>query len=179
MADERGGRPVARRQPQRGRRRPTRRVQGSLQRSLAALTIGTVKAREERDAMLEPISGSNMIQYRQIPVAGKVSEKPVHAEVNVDWPYPIVAAPAQTDSDQERPHFALGVELLSTEPVMIFATVIGWIDADDGWTEGARLRITAWIPRARKKHDFSAILHLTFSGYGIPTEDDPSESEPE
>lgn len=149
-----------------------RRVQGSLQRSLAALTIGTVKAREERSAMLDPISGGNMIQYRQVPVAGRVMKRPVSAEVNVDFDYPFAIATARTDSDQERPTYNVSVELLSTGPVIILPQLVRWIDADDGWTEGAVVRVTAWIPEANKKHDFSAILHLSFSGYGVPTEDE-------
>lgn len=122
--------------------------------------------------MLDPISGGNMIQYRQVPVAGSVGRDPIEAEVRVDWSYPFVAANAQTDSDMERPHFSYGVELLSAGPVMIVPQLTAWIDSDDGWTEAATFRVTAWVPGAKKKHDFSAILHLTFSGYAVPGEDD-------
>lgn len=162
----------------RASQRRKRRVAGSLERSLAALTIGTVKAREERGAMLAPVSGGNMLQFRQVPVAGKVGKTPVAAEVAVEWDYPIVQANAQTDSDSERPHFTTGIELLSSGPVMIVPQLIAWLDSDDGWTVGATLRVTAWVPSAKKKHDFNAILHLTFAGYAVPGEDDTT-SEPE
>lgn len=156
----------------RASQRRARRVAGSLERSLAALTIGTVKAREERAAMLDPISGGNMLQFRQVPIAGHVGKDASVAEVTVDWAYPFVAANAQTDSDSERPHFSYGIELLSTGPVMIVPQLVGWHDADDGTTDAATIRVTAWVPGAKKKHDFNAILHLTFSGYAVPGEDD-------
>jgi hypothetical protein len=153
-----------------------RRVMGSLERSMAALTIGTVKAREARSAMLDPISASNMIQYRQVPISGHVGKTPIVSEIVVDWPYPFTVAPAQTDADAERPHFAVGVELLSTQTVMIVVQLLHWNDSADGWTESATLRVTAWVPEAKKKHDFNAILHLTFSGYGVPDEGDTDDT---
>jgi hypothetical protein len=59
---------------------------------------------------------------------------------------------------------------------MIVVQLLRWNDSDDGWTEGATLRVTAWVPEAKKKHDFNAILHLTFSGYGVPDEGDTDDT---
>jgi hypothetical protein len=154
-----------------------RRVQGSLRRSLATLTIGHQRAREQRSQMLQPFAGSNMIQCRQVPIAGKVKDRIITREFNVDWDHPIVSNTARTDADNERPHFTYGIELLSSTPVMIHVQLVGWIDSDEGWTEGAKIRVMAWVPNAKKKHQFDAVLHLAFAGYGVPLEDDPSEDE--
>jgi hypothetical protein len=154
-----------------------RRVQGSLRRSLATLTIGHQRVREERTQMLQPFAGSNMIQCRQVPIAGKVKDRMIAREFNVDWDHPIVSNAARADADNERPHFTHGVELLSPTHVMILVQLVGWIDSDEGWTEGATIRVTAWVPNAKKKHPFEAVLHLAFAGYGVPLEDDPSEDE--
>jgi hypothetical protein len=43
--------------------------------------------------MLDPISASNMIQYRQVPISGHVGKTPVVSEITVEWPYPFTVAP--------------------------------------------------------------------------------------
>lgn len=120
-----------------------------------------------------------MIQAVQVPLQGRVAEKPQRVEVPVTWPYPFVYAPAQTDSNLELPHFAPGVELLSPSPVIIIAQLHAWTRNEEEWTNGATIGVTAWIPGAKKKHTFSAMLHLTFTGYGAPTEDEDDEADVE
>lgn len=152
---------------------------GALARSLNALTVGVVKAREAREEQLAPLRLGNIIQALQVPLSGKVAEKPQRIEIPVSWPYPFVYAPAQTDSNLELPHFAPGIELLSPSPVIIIAQLHGWTRNDEEWTTGATVGVTAWIPGAKKKQEFTALLHLTFTGYGAPSEDEDDEGDVE
>lgn len=144
----------------------------ALQRSLASLTIGVVRGMEERDDQLAPLRMGNIMQALQVDLKGRVSEKPITGELDIHWPAPFVPDSSRSGGGLETPHWAPGVELLSTSPVIIIAQLTGWHRDTEGSFEGAKIGITAWIPGSKKKQEFSAMLHCTFVGYGAPIEDD-------
>lgn len=149
-------------------------LHGALERSLSALLIDAPEAQAEREAQLEPLRGSDMSQVLQVSAAGLAARQPIWTEQELIFPYPFVQNidPTAADSGLENPHFATGVELLTGDNVMIDAQVRGWVYSPEGWVTGARVRISAWAPNARKKVRYSAVVHLTFSGYATPTDDE-------
>jgi hypothetical protein len=150
---------------------------GSLQRSLSALTIGVVKGQEARRDALAPMKLGEMVQHQKLEISGRIGSSPVTTIQTVEWPYPFVYAPAQTDSDFEKPHFNYGIEFdhVPSSVPHIMVAVIDWLDDDDGFSTGAKLAVTAFIPGAAKKRQLNAIAHLTFWGFGAPSEDEGSE----
>lgn len=162
------------------------RPHGALQRSLSAMTIGVVKAQQSRDVALAPTQLSELVQHNQLRISGKVGEKPLTRVATVTWPYPFVYAPAQRDSNFTNPHFNYGVEYgeaiptsatpIPTDHPLIHVAVVNWLSDDNAFSTGADVAITAWIPSAKKKRQFSALAHLTFWGYGAPAEDDGADT---
>jgi hypothetical protein len=158
------------------------RPQGALNRSLAALTIGVVKGMQAREQTLSRTTLSDMAQHAQIDIEGLVGQHPYSYMVPVSFPVPYVYAPVQHDSDLENPHFNFGIELgqapssalsaaAPTDHPIILCQLAGWITNGDGFTTGANIVVTSWIPGASKKRKFSATAHLSFWGYGAPTDD--------
>lgn len=148
----------------------------ALHRSLAQLTVGVVRAQQDAQDAMASSQMDEMLQQLQMPIAGYVKDKPISVRTDVYWPHPFVFAPAQRDSDFERPTFSMGVELLADIPVILTGAIVGWHDSVEGYTIGAAIRVTAYIPDARKKQRFNAIFHLTFQGYGAPTDDNTSDT---
>lgn len=148
---------------------------GSLDRSLQALAIGNAEATADREARDRVLQGMDMTQQVQIPVSGLAWREPVWTKISVAWPYPFLNRidRKRTDSDLQNPHFAYGCELQSDANVIVMAQVRDWTeDADTGWVVGAEVRICAWCPQARKKHAWSGVVHMSFTGYGAPSEDE-------
>lgn len=148
------------------------RPSGALARSLAHLTVGQAQAREAREAQLAYTKLGEMEQQLQVEIAGEVNSTISTTQQNVLWPYPFVYAPGQRDSSLQNPQFTFGIEIVSGFGVIILPTVTGWTRSPEGFFIGASVGIQAWLPNARKKHRFSAVLHATFTGYGAPQMDE-------
>jgi hypothetical protein len=116
----------------------------------------------------------DMQQVVMLMVQGRSWHKPVWSERNVYWEHPFLnnLDPSAGDSGLINPAFAAGVELLSDLHVILDPQVRTWLRDDDDWTIGARIRVVAWSPLALKKHRYSARIHLTFSGWAAPSEDE-------
>lgn len=149
---------------------------GALHRSLAALTIGVVQGQKARDEALAPTRLGEIVAHQKLDISGHIGGDPVTQVVPVSWPYDFVYAPAQRDNPFDAPHFNYGVEFdhqPSSVP-HIMCAVVGWTVDDNGFTTGAKVAVTAWVPGANKKRQLNAIAHLTFWGYGAPTADEGS-----
>jgi hypothetical protein len=142
-----------------------------LQRSLSALTIGAVKARDERERSLAPLESGEFLQQIQLNVNGKAFTGPAVAEVEVAFPHAFLTRLGR-ETGPENPTFHDGAEVASGGPVMIHTQVIDWIENDSGLLTGARIRIHSWWPGASAELPFAAVVHLTFIGYAAPTTDD-------
>jgi hypothetical protein len=150
-------------------------VYGQLARSLDALTIGNAEATEDREARDRVLQGTDMTQNIQIPVSGVAWREPVWTQIEVSWAYPFLNRidRSRTDSDLEDPHFNYGCELQSDANVIIMAQIRDWIeDPETGWLIGAQVRVCAWCPQGRKKHSWTGKIHMSFTGYGAPSEDE-------
>lgn len=150
-------------------------VFGALTRSLAELTLGQRKAAEDRQKLDDVLAGSDMTQNLQIPCGGSASRAPVWTKTLVLFPYPFLnnIDRTRTDSELVHPHFTYGVEIHSDANVIITTQIREWIeDPDTGWMVGAQVRVCAWCPQARKNHRWTGVIHLSFTGYGAPAEEE-------
>jgi hypothetical protein len=161
---------------------------GALNRSLQALTIGVVKGVQAREKALSRTTLGDLVQHQQLDIAGYIGKDPHTYVFSVGWDIPFVYAPMQHDSDLERPHFNYGVELgqqpttpmsaaTPTDHPIIVCQIVGWHDDHDGFTVAADVAVTSWIPGAKKKRQFTATAHLSFWGYGAPTDDSDDSGE--
>jgi hypothetical protein len=145
-----------------------------LARSIGALVVGEPQATEERETALRPISGGDMAQNIRAPIEGTAFRRPQWTRFGVSWPNPFLMAmsPQQTDGDLRTPHFTPGVEIVSGANVIIQVLLREWVTDARGFYTGASLAVGAWLPEAPKRVNFSGFLHLSFSGYAGPSEDD-------
>lgn len=148
----------------------------ALERSLAALTVGVAEGQARIERESAPMRGGNMQQAVQIPVKGRAWRTPIWTDKDVYFPYPFFqnVDPSVNDGSLVNPHYGgVGVELSSDVHIMIDAQVRGWIEDDDtGAIIGAHMRLNAWAPTATKKHPYNATLHLTFTGWAAPDDDE-------
>lgn len=146
------------------------------------LTVGVVKGVQAHEQALARTALGDTVQHTQIDISGRVGREPYTFVLPVQWPIPLVYAPVQHDSDLDNPHFNYGIELpmLSQSPLsaaaptdhpIILCAVAGWLGDDNGFTTGANVAVTSWLPGAKKKRAFSATAHLSFWGFGAPTDD--------
>lgn len=145
---------------------------------MAALVVGEPQAAEEREAALFGDRAMDMAMCLHSKLLGEVKDKPVYTDLPVTFPYPFIMAadPTHGDGNLDKPTFSVGVELESGPDVMVWVSVRQWEQDDrDFWT-GCTLRVGAWLPDSPVKRKFTGTLHLTFIGYGAPTEDDTEEA---
>lgn len=143
--------------------------------SLVGLTIDAAEARQSYDDHARGLAATDMLQHVQLPISGKCKGEPVITELTVNFPYPflLLVAPGATESDLEAPHFVFGVQMVAASRyVNIDVQVIDYPVTARGFMERARLRVVAFSPGAPKKINFSAVIHMTFTGYAAPTETD-------
>jgi predicted acylesterase/phospholipase RssA len=141
---------------------------GALNRSLQALTIGVVKGVQAREKALSRTTLSDMVQHAAARHRGLHREGPLQLHLPVSFPIPYVYAPMQHDSDLERPHFNYGVELgqapttplsaaTPTDHPIILCQLAGWITTTNGFTTGANVVVTSWIPGAKPRNGSSRL----------------------
>lgn len=149
-------------------------AEAQLQRSLTALTAGVPEAHEELERELEPTVDGHFAQQLQVPLSGEVGSTPVWTTFSVYWPHPFLmrVAPSRQAGSIKQPHFASGIELKSDARVIIEVQVMDWIENDSAFLKGAKMRAMAWAPGAGMNVRYSALLHMTFSGYAAPSDDD-------
>lgn len=148
------------------------RPQGQLERSLAALTIGVHQAaRTRRRALLDTETGPTR-QLVQVPLSGQASSGWGYTSEQVKWEQPFLYAPGQWLVPFATPHFEPGFHVIGSggQLLLLQAHVIGWKVLDEGWTVGATIQFASCAPNASAAVAFSAVAHLTFTGYATPAE---------
>lgn len=141
--------------------------------SLGQLSYGASEDFEARERELEPLRAGRFMQNIQIPVNGKASSHAVSTEMRVSFMHPFLGTVGGSRNDGlKRPHFNYGVEMLTASHVIIQAQVRSFVENETQFMVGAMIRVLAWLPNATKQHAFSAVLHLSFTGYAGPSEDD-------
>lgn len=151
--------------------RPTKH---SVHRSLAALSIGVVKAQQRRENELGPIRLAERDVMIQVKIAGQAfAVMSDWATIDLDFPYVFTNDRNVRDAQTDRPHFTYGAENVTGPPVMIAATVTRWKETPEGEVTGAVVRVATQSSVDDGSH-FTAKAHLTFTGYTSPA-DTPDE----
>lgn len=147
-------------------------AQFRLGRALGRMTVDAVTDKRKHDKLVAEASAFDMTQQMQLRVKGKIARTPVVKEVEVTFPYPFLmkVAQAQTEGTVGRPHFASGIEMDSDHHINVEAHVRRWVENDSSFITGATIRVMTVAPYAEKLTPYSAIIHLSFSGYASPTE---------
>jgi hypothetical protein len=154
--------------------RDQHRARVRLQRSLQAISVGHVKGRERLRAELAPMEAGDMAQAVHVPVKGKAGTRLAMTDLRVTFAYHFLTKITVGDDEDEptEPTFGSGVELRSDAPVMIDVVLRDWIEDDRGLVTGAKVRVQAIAPGVIQEQNFNAVVHLTFTGYAAPAEDD-------
>lgn len=145
-----------------------------LQRSLGAMTLGSVRDYEDRltrAASLESLQEVDSVH--QLPISGEAGTVIAWSTIDIEFGVHFHEAPAQRDSPYWRPIMSTGVVIDSDTPVVVAACVVRWSHKGEGAgspyqgaVRGARVAVGAHSPGAMSPIKFRGRLHLTFSGYG-------------
>lgn len=159
----------------------------AVNRSFAALSLGTLRAAKRREAEDLIDAADEYDQQFQLPYAGTVAgRQPQSATVVVSFDVPFQPAEgAPRDSPYDKPLFTWGDE--QTGPTTVFAhmCVSRWVMAEDDLDEvsGAEVKITVFNPAGIDNDTeftpFQGIAHINFQGYGAPLADPAGSEETE
>jgi hypothetical protein len=145
---------------------------GQLDRALAALTIGPILSEKHRRQALRDTHTSAKHQLIQLPVTGQAGTGWGFSRQKVKWEQPFLYAPGQWLVPFQTPHFHANFDVLGSggQSLLLDAKVVGWKVLEEGWTVGATIEIGACAPNATAAVSFSAVAHLTFTGYAAAAE---------
>lgn len=148
------------------------RPQGGLERSLVDLAVGSHQAREDRLNALISTKSGEYTQQVQVEISGHASILWGYADIAVSWEHPFVYAPLQRDPQFERPHLSHHLEWTGSQADLVVghAHVVSWLQSDQGWYIGAKVRVAVMAPNTEV--DYSGVLHLSFQGYACPTDEE-------
>mgnify|MGYP000874607797 CR=1 FL=1 len=146
-----------------------------LQRSLAAMTIGVVKARDSKRANKIPYELQEGEQQFQLPITGTAQRGVTWAKKELTFDFLFYEATGYRFVPFDSPQFSHGFVI---EPVddkeavkPIFVSAMAEYvrrDLDDAVT-GAVMHVGVHSPTIEPV-EFEGYLHLTFQGYGCPVE---------
>lgn len=121
-------------------------------------------------------------QQFQLPLDARVGTDAVVVDFAVEFDVYFFEAQEQRDSPLTVPQFHSGAVLRVTDDndadgggVAYSIVVTDWVEDDRAAYIGAKLRLTLWRPPgAPAAINVEGYLHLSFQGYGAPSEDDDS-----
>lgn len=143
-----------------------------IRRSITAVSIGTVKDIDKRDARRRELGQRETVQMFQAVIAGEAGNVLAFSEIGVSFDYYFYFSPGTHDSDLEVPNFAWGAAELDAD-VVVTAYVLGWTrDPDTDTVTGATVRIGAVSPGVDAPVSFSGKMHLQFTGWASLYEDE-------
>lgn len=151
-------------------------MHGALQRSLAAMTIGTIRRYRERAAAVAHVRLREREQQFQLPIAGTAFQGIVWTKRRVTFDTVFFGATGERDSEFEKPQVNYGFVIDpgdDKDPVLpiIPTLAVEWLTDDQEATYGCVLHIGVHSPTVDPV-DFSGYLHVTFQGWGAPREDE-------
>lgn len=155
-------------------------ISGAITRSLTAIAIEEPQAVDDSREALASLEGGDMAQCVQFAINGTATADAAWASTEVRWQYPFFQHldKTRTDSALDNPTASFGIELHTDAPVVIFVAVRDWIESDEGWQIGARLRVACFAPGAVGEETFSGMVHCTFLGWAAPAEEEDEMSGP-
>lgn len=150
---------------------------GSMERSLAAVTIGMARDQKSRRLALADTHQGEWEQQIHLPISGQATNVVAHVDCDVSWELPFLYAPQQRQVPFEVPHFTKGFEQTVQTAALIRydAYVTQWAKNDQGWITGAVVRIIVDapnVPAVGPAIPYQATAHLSFEGYATMPEGD-------
>lgn len=145
-----------------------------LQRSLSAMTLGSVRDYENRLDRGESLEALQEVDsVHQLPISGEAGTIIAWSMIEIEFGVHFHEAPVQRDSPYWRPIFTYGTVIDSDTPVAITACVMRWNHKGEGAgspyqgaIRGARVAVGAHSPGAITAIRFKGRLHVCFTGYG-------------
>lgn len=134
---------------------------GALERSLAAITVGAVRATRAKEKMTADLATAERDVQYQIAVSGTANTGIGFSTVDIVFDVNFHYAPGQRDSDLRYPQMTFGAE--ADAQVALTAVVSSW-DVDDGTgaVKGATVVVGAISDDERL---YNGKIHITFQGY--------------
>lgn len=151
-----------------------------LRHSLGQITVDAVDARLAHEREIAAVAPGDMIQQVQLTIAGEATATSGADEFEVYWADPFLhdVARGDMDYDLDNPSFASGIELLADAAVWVQVQVRRWLRDDSSLIVGALVRVLVMCPEATQTPaPFRGTLHLSFIGYGVPSDDDDQDEE--
>jgi hypothetical protein len=165
---------------------PDARAQHSLSRSIQRLAVDVVRDRERRVAGTGPMRMAEREEQFQIQVSGIATDMPGYVSAELEFETGFVIASGDRNSELQRPQVMMGYELTEvarinveagqvTQPpalgVILCAVIRDWKFTESLVMTGASVAVTAIAPG--DEVSFRGFVHVTFEGYGAPTEPKP------
>lgn len=152
----------------------------NLARTQREVRISAPIALDKRRTMLGYDALDETEQQFQLPIAGTVTTTMSFGVVNVTFSVDFFDAPEQRDSPLSVPQFTYGAFIDPTNQglanptgaVLVCACVSSWVSDTRGAITGAQVTIGTCVPGLSGSFTFSGYVHLTFQGFGAPTEND-------
>lgn len=142
----------------------------ALHRAVADMTLGVAQSTRKREARDREMGFREVQQQYQIEIAGEATGVWGFAETSITFDYPFFYAPAQRDSDLDRPHFWFGAELDFLGAVS--AVVTAWdTHPRTGAITGATVAVGV-VTQAGAEVGYQGVVHLTFQGFAALSEDE-------
>jgi hypothetical protein len=138
-----------------------------LERSIKQLRIGAVRDMEGRQKRAQADGLIEREEQYHIAVSGLAEEFFNWSTFEIKFATLFVDGTGQRDSPFDRPHVLVGSELYSPTPVALQAVVMGWKTTDRNETMGATVAIG--VASSDKPTQFKGAVHLTFQGFGQPS----------
>lgn len=138
----------------------------ALSRSLSAMTIGVVKAKEQRDRTDDLLGLRETEEQHRISIEGEASQILAWTNVEIALDNVYLAATGQREIPHETPQIWHGAEIESATPVLVTACVMEWKRTTNDEIVGATVAVGTM-----GEGPFSGYLHLTIQGFAAPSDD--------
>lgn len=146
--------------------------EGRVQRSMNALSFGTVRDISERKDKLDKTRLSERDQQFQFAVRGDAFPNGIAwSFIDLKFRVEFVNATGQRDSPYVVPTFTYGARIRTPNPVMLSVAVMRWEQDDRETIQGCRLAVGVLGDFVA----FRADVHANFQGFGAPREDEEDE----
>lgn len=140
----------------------------AIGRSLEALTIGRVRASEDRQAMKANLGLTEFDQQYQVPISGAATEQITWQGIDIRFDWPFLDAPRQRGVALLVPQFTYGAVISTGGPVVVTAVVQSWSRPNADTFAGATVLVGVFAPASTDEVTFQGQAHLTFQGFGAP-----------
>lgn len=152
----------------------------SVSRSIEGLSLGQVRASEDRKNALAYDQLGEFDQQYQVPFSGAAAKDIVWRDITLRFDWPFLPARGMRESDLTFPQFTYGAVISAGNPVVVTACVREWKLNNINAVVGAVVAVGVFYPGEYEappaqvidavpgEVPFAGAVHMTFQGYGAP-----------